>query len=66
MKKTGIQSLDEPHIVQIVYDKEGRRIGAIADNYVVKTKEEADEILDNIARLYGEHLRRKAEREYAK
>ena len=65
MKKRGIQPLDEPHIVQVIYDKDGRRIGAIADNYVVKTKAEVNQILDNIARIYGDHLRRKAEREYS-
>lgn len=62
MKKTGVQPPDEPHIVQTVYDEDGRRIGAVADNCTVKTKEEADELLGGIARLYGEQLRRKAER----
>ncbi len=65
MKKRGIQPLDEPHIVQIVYDKNVRRMGAVADNYVVKEKAEVEQILENIARIYGNHLRRKAEREYS-
>lgn len=65
MKKRGVQPLDEPHIVQIVYDKNVRRMGAVADNYVVKENAEVEQILENIARIYGNHLRRKAEREYS-
>ena len=63
MKKIGVQPSDEPHIVQIIYDKDGRRIGAVADDCVLQTKEASDQILDNIARIFGDHLRRKEEHE---
>lgn len=63
MNKTNIPPPDEPHIAEVIYDKEGRRIGAIADNYTAKTQEEVRQALGNIARLYGEHLCRRAERE---
>lgn len=53
---------EEPHIVQVSYNKEGRRIGAIADNYCVKTQEEVNAILDSCGKLYGASLQRKAER----
>lgn len=53
---------EEPHIVEYVYDKDGKVIGAIADNYCVKTKEEVDGILKRCGQIYGESLRRKAER----
>ena len=60
MKKNMIP--EEPHIVEYVYDENGRKIGAIADNYCVKTKEEVDAILKRCGQIYGESLRRKAER----
>lgn len=53
---------EEPHIVEYVYDENGRKIGAIADNYCVKTKDEVDAILKRCGQIYGESLRRKAER----
>lgn len=61
MKKKNIQP-EEPHIVQIIYNEKGERIGAIADNYCVKTPEEVQAILDRCGEIYGESLRRKAER----
>lgn len=60
MKKNMIP--EEPHIVEYVYDENGRKIGAIADNYCVKTKEEVEAILKRCGQIYGESLRRKAER----
>ncbi len=60
MKKNKIP--EEPHIVQVFYNDKGERIGAIADNYCVKTKEEVDAILDRCGQIYGNSLRRKAER----
>ena len=60
MKKNMIP--EEPHIVEYVYDENGRKIGAIADNYCVKTKEEVDAILKRCSQIYGESLRRRAER----
>lgn len=62
MKNRDIQALDEPRIVKVICDKEGHRIGAVAENCVVKTGDDTDEILSGIARIYGDHLRRKAER----
>lgn len=54
---------EEPHIVEYVYDENGKRIGAIADNYCVKTKEEVDAILKRCGEIWTESLRRKAEQE---
>lgn len=51
-----------PHIVKVIYNDKGERIGAIADNYCVKTKEEVDAILERCGKIYGESLQRKAER----
>ncbi len=60
-RKRGIQPLEEPHIVKVIYDENGRVIGKIADNYVVKTQEEVDKILYNCGVIWGNYLRRKAE-----
>lgn len=54
---------EEPHIVKVIYNKDGVRIGAIADNYCVKTVEEVNARLDRCGRIYGDSLSRKAERE---
>ena len=40
-----------PHIVKRYYDENGREIAWVADNYVVKTQEEVDEILKEVGRI---------------
>lgn len=49
-----------PHIVQRFYDENGREIAWIADNYVVKTQEEVDDILKQVGKLWAESCKRKA------
>lgn len=54
---------EEPHIVEYIFDENGRKIAAIADNYCVRTKEEVDAILKRCGEIWSESLRRRAERE---
>ena len=49
-----------PHIVKRFYDENGNEIGWIADNYVVKTQEEVDEILKGVAKIWADYCMRKA------
>ena len=49
----------EPHIVQRVYDENGREIGWIADNFVVQTQQEVDRILDELGKIWGASCERK-------
>lgn len=49
-----------PHIVKRYYDENGREIGWVADNFVVKTQEEVDEILKEIGKIWGESCARRA------
>ena len=54
---------EDPHIVQTCYDKNGRIIGYIADNYVERAPARVREHLDNIARIWAEaEAERAAER----
>lgn len=53
-----------PHIVERFYDENGREIGWIADNFVVKTQQEVDKILEELGRIWGESCDRKAREEY--
>ncbi len=55
-----------PHIVERFYDPEsGRLLGWIADNYVVKTQKEVDDILKELGKIWGESCARKAREELA-
>lgn len=47
-----------PHVVQEVYDDNGRLIGQICDNFVVKTQAEVDGILKELGRLWAESISR--------
>ena len=62
MKKNAQHLPYEPHIVKTFCNTDGRRIGAVADDCIVKTDEEAQEILSDIARLYGENTDRSCPR----
>ncbi|MGN0686803.1 MAG: hypothetical protein ACI4KA_01700 [Oscillospiraceae bacterium] len=53
----------EPHIVERFYDENGREIGWIADNFVVKTQQEVDNILEELGKIWGESYDRKAREE---
>lgn len=44
----------KPHIVEHVYDENGKEIGWIADNFVVQTQKEVDDILKELGRIWGE------------
>lgn len=50
----------KPHIVEHVYDESGKEIGWIADNFVVQTQKEVDDILKELGRIWGESCNRKA------
>ena len=50
----------EPHIVERFYDENGREIGWIADNFVVKTQQEVDKILEELGKIWGDSCDRKA------
>lgn len=52
-----------PHIVERYYDENGREIGWIADNFVVKTQQEVDKILEELGKIWGESCDRKAREE---
>lgn len=52
-----------PHIVERIYDENGREIAWIADNYVVKTQEEVDEILREVSKIWSRACAAKARRE---
>lgn len=47
-----------PHVVQEIYDDDGRLLAQICDNFVVKTKEEVDGILKELGRLWSESIHR--------
>lgn len=49
-----------PHIVRRFYDENGKEIGWIADNYVVKTQEEVDAILDAVSDIWSRACARRA------
>ena len=49
----------EPHIVERFYDENGREIGWIADNFVVKTQQEVDKILEELGKIWGDSRARK-------
>lgn len=49
----------EPHIVERFYDENGREIGWIADNFVVKTQQEVDKILEELGKIWGDSCARK-------
>ena len=53
MAKRGIKPLLEPHIVETVYDENGRIIGYIADNCVERDPAKVQKILDNIAEIWA-------------
>ena len=53
-----------PHIVERFYDENGREIGWIADNFVVKTQQEVDKILDELGKIWGDSCERKAREKY--
>lgn len=55
-----------PHIVERIYDENGREIMWIADNYVVKTQEEVDEILKEVSKIWSRACARKARQEALK
>lgn len=50
----------KPHIVERFYDENGRELGWIADNFVVQTQKEVDDILKELGRIWGESCARKA------
>lgn len=50
----------KPHIVEYVYDENGKEIGWIADNFVVQSQKEVDDILKELGRIWGEACARKA------
>lgn len=54
----------KPHIVERFYDEKGREIGWIADDFVVKTQKEVDDILKELGRIWGESCARKAREKY--
>ena len=54
----------KPHIVERFYDENGREIGWIADNFVVKTQQEVDKILEELGKIWGDSCDRKAREEY--
>ena len=47
-----------PHVVQEIYDEDGRLLAQICDNFVVKTQEEVDGILKELGRLWSESIHR--------
>ena len=49
----------EPHIVERFYDENGREMGWIADNFVVKTQQEVDKILEELGKIWGDSCARK-------
>lgn len=52
-----------PHIVERFYDENGRELGWIADNFVVQTQKEVDDILKELGKIWGESCARKAREE---
>ncbi len=50
----------KPHIVEHIYNENGRELGWIADNFVVQTQQEVDEILDELGRIWGGACARKS------
>ena len=54
-----------PHIVERFYDENGRELGWIADNFVVQTQKEVDDILKELGKIWGESCARKDREEYA-
>ena len=52
-----------PHIVKRYYDENSREIAWVADNYVVKTQEEVDEILKEVGRIWSRACAAKARKE---
>ena len=60
MAKRGIKPLLVPHIVETVYDENGRIIGYIADNCVERDPTKVQEILSNIERIWARAEAQKA------
>ncbi len=53
-----------PHIVERFNDPEsGRELGWIADNFVVQTQKEVNDILKELGKIWGESCARKAREE---
>lgn len=50
----------KPHIVKRFYDDKGNLLGWIADDFVVKTQEEVDAILDEVSDIWSRHCANKA------
>ena len=50
----------KPHIVERFYDENGRELGWIADNFVVQTQKEVDDILKELGKIWGDSCDRKA------
>lgn len=60
MAKRGVKPLLVPHIVETVYDENGRIIGYIADNCVERDPAKVQEILSNIERIWARAEAQKA------
>lgn len=60
MPRKSIRPLPEPHIVQTVYNKDGKIIGYIADNFVEHDPAKVQEHLDNIAKIWARSEAKKA------
>ncbi len=50
----------KPHIVEYHYNEDGKEIGWIADNFVVQTQKEVDDILKELGKIWGDSCARKA------
>lgn len=55
----------KPHIVERFYAENGRELGWIADNFVVQTQKEVNDILKELGKIWGKSCARKAYEEYA-
>ena len=54
----------KPNIVERFYDENGMELGWIADNFVVQTQKEVDDILKSLGRIWGESCARQAREEH--
>ena len=50
----------KPHIVAYHDNEDGKEIGWIADNFVVQTQKEVDDILKELGKIWGDSCDRKA------
>ena len=50
----------KPHILVYHYNEDGKEIGWIADNFVVQTQKEVDDILKELGKIWGDSCDRKA------